>query len=208
MEFSARQQIDAFAFFEEDYVVSPTIYETVVTGLKLYKKSLEEKDNYFGIVLEGRVVRSNNVAEGWQVKKFSSGPMVLSRHIYDSLVDNAKEFCTYDDYNWDWSIVHLMNEGLLPSRVLYPSIPQTMHVGIDNGIHSGKVARWQLFAILNAKFPGSFHGSQLVGGTSEVNQTVAKDPFGGWGHEADHKHCMKVFLGDSDSRSTSQLVNV
>jgi alpha-1,6-mannosyl-glycoprotein beta-1,2-N-acetylglucosaminyltransferase len=188
------QQFDAFALFEEDYVGSPTIYESVISGLTLLKKLSHEKDDFFGIVLEGRVFNNNYATEGWQVKNFSSGPVALSRRMYESLVVNARDFCTYDDYNWDWSIVHLMNKGLLPSRVLYPTIPQTMHVGIDNGIHSGKAARWQLFAALNAKFPGPFHGTKLVGETKQANQTV-KAPFGGWGHTADHKHCLELLSG-------------
>jgi len=192
------QDVDAVAFFEEDYVVSPTIYETVVSGLNLYDKLSHEKDEekgFFGVVLEGRVSRHEVVAEGWYIKDFSSGPMVLTRDTYKSLVKNANEFCTYDDYNWDWSIVHLMNEGLLPSRVLYPSIPQVMHVGIVGGIHAGKLSRWQLYATMNSKFPLPFHGTKFVGATKEVNQTVPKEPFGGWGHEADHKHCLEMLQG-------------
>ena len=185
------EQVDAFAFFEEDYVVSPTIYESISSGLVLYNKLSQENDGFFGMVLEGRTFNNKNVTEGWQVKNFSSGPMALTRHMYKSLVNNARDFCTYDDYNWDWSIVHLMNEGLVPSRVLYPTVPQTMHVGIDSGIHAGKVARWQLFAAMNAKFPGQFHGTKLVGGTAQMNRTVAV-PFGGWGHKADHKHCLEL----------------
>lgn len=190
------QSVDAIAFFEEDYVVSPSIYETVVSGLHLYNALPQKKnESYFGIVLEGRVFKSDDVIEGWHVKKFSSGPMVLTRPMYKSLVINADTFCTYDDYNWDWSIVHLMNKGLIPSLVLFPSIPQVMHIGIDKGIHGGRVARWQLFATLNAKFPEPFHGTKIVGDTKQFNRTVAKDPFGGWGHKADHKHCLKLLQG-------------
>mmetsp|Transcript_21568 Transcript_21568/g.39122 ORF Transcript_21568/g.39122 Transcript_21568/m.39122 type:complete len:105 (+) Transcript_21568:2-316(+) len=99
-----------------------------------------------------------------------------------------------------------MNKGLLPSRVLYPTIPQTMHVGSDDGMHGGTAARWQLFAALNAKFPGPFHGTKLIGETTRTNQKVRKNkkvrtnqnvisPFGGWGHPADHKHCIELLSG-------------
>jgi alpha-1,6-mannosyl-glycoprotein beta-1,2-N-acetylglucosaminyltransferase len=199
-------QVDAFAFFEEDYIVSPTIYESVVSGLTLLKTLSHQNDSFFGIVMEGSVFNNNYATEGWHVKNFISGPMALTRRTFESLVDNARDFCTYDDYNWDWSIVHLMNKGLLPSRVLYPTIPQTMHVGSDDGMHGGTAARWQLFAALNAKFPGPFHGTKLIGETTRTNQKVRKNkkvrtnqnvisPFGGWGHPADHKHCIELLSG-------------
>jgi hypothetical protein len=201
MDLAALKNVEAFAFFEEDYVVSPTIYETVVSGLRLHDELSGEKgeaQQYFGIVLEGREPERKNASPGWQVKEFRSGPVVLTRKMFRALSEKAtaKVYCTFDEYNWDWSIVHLMKEGLLPSRVLYPSIPQVMHIGIDGGIHGGKLARWQLFATLNSNFPVSFHGTKLVGDTQEANNTSPpREPFGGWGHPADHNHCLKLLQG-------------
>jgi hypothetical protein len=195
MEFPG-QNVSAFAFFEEDYVVSPTIYETIVSGLNLYD-DLSNEDDYFGIVLEGRVFKDAKFTEGWDVKSFSSGPLVLTRDMWTRFVQNAKEYCTYDDYNWDWSIVHLMSEGLLPYRVLFPTSPQVLHIGIDGGIHSGKLPSWELFRMVQTSIPGPFHETKFVGTTKEFNddQTAAQEPYGGWGHPADHDHCLKLLMG-------------
>lgn len=192
------QGVDAFAFFEEDYLVSTTIYETVVSGLRLYDElSLEDEEGkgYFGVVLEGRMFNGERKQEGWDVRSFRSGPFILKRHMYLTFLRNAGEYCTYDDYNWDWSIVHLMSSGALPSRVLYPSTPQVMHIGIDGGTHSGKFVRWQLFTAMNSKLPAQFHGTKFIANTTAVEELIQNEPFGGWGHVADHEHCLKLLLG-------------
>lgn len=194
-----QKRFDTVAFFEEDYVLAPTIYESVVSGLKLYEELTHKgKDEtmkpFFGIVLEGRIFKdSTKMENGWDAREFGSGPVVLKRDMYELLRANANAFCTVDDYNWDWSIVHMMNEGLLPSHVLYPTTPQVMHIGIDGGLHGGKFARWQLFSTLNSKFPAEFHGTKFVGDVdTKQEESVKREPFGGWGHRADHDHCLRL----------------
>ena len=121
--------------------------------------------------------------------------MVLTRDMWMRFQQNAQEYCTYDDYNWDWAVVHLMDKGLLPSRVLYPNEPQVMHIGIDGGLHGGRVARWQLYKVLHTPFPGPFHGTKFVG-TKQVPLPKSESKmFGGWGHPADHEHCLKILQG-------------
>ena len=187
--------INAFAFFEEDYVVAPTIYESVVSGLNLYHHKLSMKQEYFGVVFEGRVfINKNSFKEGWRLKPFKSGPFVLTRDMWTRLVQGAADYCTYDDYNWDWSIFHVMQKGRLPTHVLYPTIPQTMHVGVDEGMHSGRVIpRWRLHAMLHSSLPLPFHGTELIG--TDVRREGPKHSYGGWGHPADINHCLNVWNG-------------
>jgi alpha-1,6-mannosyl-glycoprotein beta-1,2-N-acetylglucosaminyltransferase len=206
--------VDAFLFLEEDYVVSPTIYKTVLSGLRLYhelSKDDDEGSGYFGVTLDdgGVPPKQNNDGdendfpeEGWEMKRFTSGPMVLTRDIWKKFQQNAIEYCTYDDYNWDWAIVHLMDKGLLPSRVLYPNEPQVMHIGVDGGLHGEKNGgtKWQLYKVLHAPFPGPFHGTKFVG--TNTTKQIGRPPksttqqlYGGWGHPADHEHCLKILQG-------------
>ena len=211
--------VDAFLFLEEDYVVSPTIYETVLSGLRLYHQlSNDDTEGYFGVTLDGSgaaaaaaVVsqkqtnhKSNDneeqvLEEGWEIKRFTSGPMVITRDIWKRFQQHAVEYCTYDDYNWDWAIVHLMDKGVLPSRVLYPNKPQVMHIGVDGGGLHGEKNRpkWHLSNVLHAPFPGPFHGTKFVGTTKHVGQpkTATTQLYGGWGHPADHEHCLKILQG-------------
>jgi alpha-1,6-mannosyl-glycoprotein beta-1,2-N-acetylglucosaminyltransferase len=208
--------VNAFLFLEEDYVVSPTIYETVLSGLRLYHQLSNENDTgegYFGVTLEGdhtaativsqwqRTTNNNKkkqqlVEEGWKLKQFKTGPMVITRDIWNQFQQHAFEYCTYDDYNWDWAIVHLMDKGLLPFRVLYPTKPQVMHIGVV-GLHGTKKKNRPWHKLHTPPFPGPFHGTKFVGTTKHVfrPKNATTQLYGGWGHPADHEHCLKILQG-------------
>lgn len=70
-----------------------------------------------------------------------------------------------------------------------------MHIGLDGGTHGGSVARWQLYRLLHTDFPGPFHGTKLIPDADVFpKERNATKPYGGWGHPADHEHCLKVLL--------------
>jgi Glycosyl hydrolases family 38 N-terminal domain/N-acetylglucosaminyltransferase II (MGAT2)/Alpha mannosidase middle domain/Glycosyl hydrolases family 38 C-terminal domain len=96
---------DSFLFMEEDYVVAPTIYSTIMSGLHLMDTSTPQPDGgYFGLVLDTSdgftIPYDPRAMEGWIARKFVTGPMVLPRAMYERIRDNAREYCTFDDYNW------------------------------------------------------------------------------------------------------------
>ena len=41
----------------------------------------------------------------------------------------------WDDYNWDWSIVHMVSLELLPFSILVPGELQVAHIGLEGGLH-------------------------------------------------------------------------
>merc|ERR1712238_153053 len=43
-----------------------------------------------------------------------------------------------DDYNWDWSLVHLMAKEELPFKVLSPGVLQVAHIGLEDGMHTNQ----------------------------------------------------------------------
>lgn len=95
----------SLAILEEDYVVAPTIYETVITGLRLLEDlsqgDNEDDDGYFGLTLEASISKDGEISdEGWDISSFTSGPMVLTRNSWNVIQQNANGFCSYDDYNW------------------------------------------------------------------------------------------------------------
>jgi hypothetical protein len=48
----------------------------------------------------------------------------------------------FDDYNWDWSLVDLQGQVLLPHSVLLPGRPVVRHIGREDGLHmTGKKQR-------------------------------------------------------------------
>lgn len=69
---------------------------------------------------------------------FSSGNnmgMVFDRDFWNKFLKCGYQFCTIDDYNWDWTLQHL-NTGCFPKRLqtLKPDGPRVFHVG-DCGTH-------------------------------------------------------------------------
>jgi hypothetical protein len=95
---------DSFLFMEEDYVVAPTIYSSIESGMNLFHRP-DLNGNYFGITLDPTEANSNFMPpnadqNAWTDKKFQTGPMILGRTMYGMIKKNAKEYCTFDDYNW------------------------------------------------------------------------------------------------------------
>jgi hypothetical protein len=102
--FELKLDVDSFFFLEEDYVVAANIYENVQRGLNLLRTG-PDKDDLFGLVFdptdgEATHMRSNYKEDGWFVRHFVSGPMLLTRTMFDKFMTGAKEYCNYDDYNW------------------------------------------------------------------------------------------------------------
>jgi hypothetical protein len=89
---------DGFFFMEEDYVVAPTIYETIENGLDY----IQDKSTYFGLTLDPTDGFSFKAPphRGWIEKRFVTGPMVLMRDMFQKIKENAKAYCEFDEYNW------------------------------------------------------------------------------------------------------------
>ena len=88
-----------FLFLEEDYIIAETIYETIQTGMNYIDG---KEDTYFGLtfdITEG-YTNSGMHQDEWYQKRFHTGPMAIRRSMFQRIKQNAKEYCTFDDYNW------------------------------------------------------------------------------------------------------------
>jgi hypothetical protein len=189
---------DGFIFLEEDYKVAPTVYETISNGFTFIDKS-NMRDHYFGITLdptEGYAYKLPFMrGHSWMEKRFVTGPMVMRRDMFGIIKAHAQEYCTYDDYNWDWSIVRLMQLHYLPHHILVPGKIQAAHIGLEGGLHSDAISQQKHDMMMRYRnnLP-EFH--EEVGKPFEsILNSLQRDqkPFGGWGHPADHEHCLKLF---------------
>ncbi|KAG7240285.1 hypothetical protein INR49_027096, partial [Caranx melampygus] len=82
--------------------------------------------------------KANKVeVKAWKSTEHNMG-MALSRETYQKLIQCTDTFCTYDDYNWDWSLQHL-TVSCLPSywKVMVSEAPRIFHAG-DCGMHHKK----------------------------------------------------------------------
>lgn len=198
--------VDAMFFMEEDYIVSPSIYETVLTGLDLSSDS-----SYFGIVLDvtnGGIERlPDTVEDGWVERQFRTGPMAFPRRTWEAFKSAKDVFCKYDDYNWDWSVMMAQFKGLMVDRVLAPSIPQVHHIGAS-GMHTdkkdNKSTRKHVLKDATADVILSpFHGKSIISG-NDLPQHSKPYKNGGWGHPRDHEHCLKILGGKTEAESPLQ----
>lgn len=56
--------------------------------------------------------------------------VAFDRNVWHNIVKKANEFCTYDDYNWDWSLQFISQQHL--RNELHPMImkgPRVFHIG-------------------------------------------------------------------------------
>ncbi|KAL7566138.1 hypothetical protein ACA910_003906 [Epithemia clementina (nom. ined.)] len=209
------QPYDTFFFLEEDYVVSRTIYSSLCNGLDVAKEreqqdkgSKDTMNSFFAIVgADPNVLRpptySPHGSFTWNSKIFKTGPMTLNRRMFDLITKHYVEYCTkYDEYNWDWTLYHLMADGFLPHSVLLPKRYQLVkHIGIQ-GMHASehlsKTRRKShdelgLESFLRSEWTHAVSPRQLT--LLAIKFPVVKQykPFGGWTHPSDMQHCLEVF---------------
>ena len=193
------KSMDGFLFLEEDYIVAPTIYENIQRGFT-YIDSKGRREEFFGLALDPTdgFAFSPPANPGWVERKFVTGPMAIRRDVFAKIRDHAKEFCEFDDYNWDWSLEHLMAKQYVPFKVLAPSSLQTAHIGLEGGMHKGAVTEQRRINRMNEILNKDgklepFHLDIGVPHTQRITPPKNEKGFGGWGHPADQDHCMKVF---------------
>jgi N-acetylglucosaminyltransferase II (MGAT2) len=195
-----KRNIDTFLFLEEDYIVAPTIYQALVGGLNAMDEfEKETKRGFLGLSLDPtngnrKAVQRNIDPDAWYGAPFTSGPMTLHRSTFAKIQQSAASFCGrdgFDEYNWDWTFVHMQGKELIPHTVLFPARPLAKHIGLEGGMHghNKNVARSkEEFENLETRFLGT-----KLKGTPFVNPVpFRKQGFGGWGHPADQEHCMKL----------------
>lgn len=175
-------EYDAMLFTEEDYVVGPSVQETMQNGLDLCVE-----DECFGVVLTelrtGRGGKSfEQTSPNWRTIAFQTGPMVLRRGTWNKIWENKAAFCKFDDYNWDWTIVSMQQSGIVPGKVVVPGKPQIRHIGAS-GMHGKDIVSF-------TKPLEPFHSKVLEGNAVVRPRSFRRN--GGWGHPKDQSHCMEM----------------
>ncbi|CAF3213270.1 unnamed protein product [Rotaria sp. Silwood2] len=129
--------------------------------------------------------------------------MTISHSLWILLVKYAEEFCTIDDYNWDWSLVYLAQQRFHFPRVMYSSATRVIHLG-SCGTHHKKfcssesdIARWtetdkfyqenqkHLFPITSLSVHLRYEGKRPF-----------KQPNGGWSDVRDRQLCLSFAFKD------------
>nr|XP_012311694.1 alpha-1,6-mannosyl-glycoprotein 2-beta-N-acetylglucosaminyltransferase [Aotus nancymaae] len=184
-------------FLEEDHYLAPDFYHVFKKMWKLKQQECPECD----VLSLGTYTASRSfygMADKVDVKTWKSTEhnmgLALTRNAYQKLIECTDTFCTYDDYNWDWTLQYL-TVSCLPKfwKVLVPQVPRIFHAG-DCGMHHKKTCRpstqsAQIESLLNNNKEYMFPETLTI---SEKFTMVAISPprkNGGWGDIRDHELC-------------------
>ncbi|KAK6297647.1 hypothetical protein J4Q44_G00322300 [Coregonus suidteri] len=125
---------------EEDHFLSPDFLHLLKLMSILKRENCPDCD-ILSLGSYGHISyasKANKVeVKAWKSTEHNMG-MALSRETYQKLIQCTDAFCTYDDYNWDWSLQHL-TVTCLPSywKVMVSEAPRVFHAG-DCGMHHKK----------------------------------------------------------------------
>ncbi|XP_003200820.1 alpha-1,6-mannosyl-glycoprotein 2-beta-N-acetylglucosaminyltransferase [Danio rerio] len=184
-------------FIEEDNYLLPDFHEYLKSMSELRKTSCGDCDvlalgNHNS--LSGfHELSSKTETSGWLSTKHNIG-MGITRELYYKLMGCNNAFCTYDDYNWDWTLQNLSGTCISkPIKVLVALGSRVIHTG-DCGLHQKTDCRPEMAqekvdsALKDVKsilFPPIL---TLTDNGPVVHQPHMKN--GGWGDIRDHTLCV------------------
>lgn len=182
---------------EEDHYVAPDF----LYMLRMMEDLRETKYQQCNILCLGSYVKTYNYASfskqveivKWLSSKHNMG-MVVNRTLWHHIKKCAKAFCSFDDYNWDWSLQHVSATCMSsPLTAMVAVAPRVFHIG-ECGVHhrgkdcsSDKVVHKVVRVLTSSKI-------YLFPPHLTVRQSFRK-PFkapkgnGGWGDLRDHNLC-------------------
>jgi len=192
---------------EEDHAVTPDflhiLHSLTEFSISANANINQGRDRFMMTFGTYKYKITENAAD-WQTiisASFDSGKhnmgMILSKALVNEILspEVAQVFCSYDDYNWDFSLFHTVMTSLKVLRVFYPQVPRIFHLGDKCGVHHKKgdcvVKDESFFRELvhqNRRFlfPGS---SFLPLKRSQEFRRKKLKPNGGWGDRRDRELC-------------------
>ncbi|KAG7306746.1 hypothetical protein JYU34_008177 [Plutella xylostella] len=136
----------------------------------------------------------------WHSSMHNMG-MAFNRTVWASIMAHQDQFCAYDDYNWDYSLLHLsQNRGAVGKfKVMLCKGPRVFHIG-ECGIHHkksncnastviGKVQKL-LQTASSHLYPSRVTATVTFGGAKH-NKKLLKGN-GGWGDIRDQELCANM----------------
>ncbi|XP_014209608.1 alpha-1,6-mannosyl-glycoprotein 2-beta-N-acetylglucosaminyltransferase [Copidosoma floridanum] len=145
----------------------------------------------------------------WVSSKHNMG-MAFNRATWKHVRRRAKQFCTYDDYNWDWSLQHIAQtcfspdskSSLVPCSGLITIMmraPRVFHIG-ECGVHHKKAncestsAIAKLQNVLRQARQHLYPSDLTLIHAAISKKTKLRRGNGGWGDVRDHELCLNMTL--------------
>ncbi|XP_055304055.1 alpha-1,6-mannosyl-glycoprotein 2-beta-N-acetylglucosaminyltransferase isoform X2 [Sitodiplosis mosellana] len=192
-------------FLEEDHYVA----EDFLHLLALMQKRANELCTKCNILSLGTYLKTFNYYTYANVNKVEVIPWVSSKHnmgfafnrsTWRDVVRCANHFCTYDDYNWDWSLQHVSQQCL--KKKLHAMVvkgPRVFHIG-ECGVHHKKkncesnqvISKVQQVLRIATKSHQLYPKSLTLTVASVVKKSKLRKGNGGWSDVRDHNLCLNV----------------
>ncbi|XP_061468609.1 alpha-1,6-mannosyl-glycoprotein 2-beta-N-acetylglucosaminyltransferase [Rhineura floridana] len=185
-------------FLEEDHYLAPDFYQVLQRLWAVRQQDCPECQvlslGTYATVRGSFAARADKVElKTWKSTEHNMG-MAFARDTYQQLIACTDAFCTYDDYNWDWTLQHL-TVSCLPRfwKVLVPEIPRVFHTG-DCGMHHKKscqpsVQSAKIDSLLNSNQQYLFPETMTISKRYSVAPLSPHVKNGGWGDIRDHELC-------------------
>jgi len=152
-------------------------------------------------VFEGPEFSANQKVEvtQWVSSKHNMG-MAFNRDLWSKISACSKQFCQYDDYNWDWSLQHVSLHCLAQKlQVMLVKGPRVFHIG-ECGVHHKKADCDSNVVIQKVKTILKTAKNYLFPPRLSVMRSVLKKKLklkkgnGGWGDRRDHALCLNMTI--------------
>uniref|UniRef100_A0A2A4JH78 Alpha-1,6-mannosyl-glycoprotein 2-beta-N-acetylglucosaminyltransferase n=1 Tax=Heliothis virescens TaxID=7102 RepID=A0A2A4JH78_HELVI len=191
-------------FLEEDHYVA----EDFLHVLSLLKSTADKSCPHCEILSLGTYLKTYQYHVNgdkveitpWHSSMHNMG-FAFNRTVWGHIMAQQSQFCAYDDYNWDYSLLHLSQN--MPGREKFKVIvckgPRVFHIG-ECGFHHKKsncnastvISKVQKL-LQNAKpylFPTRVSATVTAGGAKHNKKLVKGN--GGWGDIRDQELCANM----------------
>ena len=208
-------QFERVLLLEEDYALVPDILNTLEL-LSKEKHDFVSLGNYVNnLNLTAHFTKLPNSSYTYDHSYFSSSEnnmgLTFSFDFVEKILSLGVDFCLYDDYNWDFSLMHLSTEVSKSHwLVISPLLSRVQHLGVKTcGTHiTDKKATECKVDEIRQKFQEDMRSQNITNSlfpskmveTSKPKKLFAKKPYrsGGWGDPRDIKLCLSFIEGETN----------
>jgi alpha-1,6-mannosyl-glycoprotein beta-1,2-N-acetylglucosaminyltransferase len=139
----------------------------------------------------------------WHTSMHNTG-LLLSRRQFKQIKDCSNAFCTYDDYNWDWTLQQISQTCFnLPLVAIYPVFSRVIHIGTCGTHHKGKNCdpkeSVDKLVLMYANKADAFYADKFeLQGVNTAIRKIRKSN-GGWSDPRDIQLCKSFFYSQAQS---------
>ncbi|CDW57712.1 UDP GlcNAc:a 6 D mannoside [Trichuris trichiura] len=182
-------------FLEEDNYVSPDLLN-ILDKIIANKKSICEACEFLVLGNYKVLTEFLSPAQVEVVQWFSSQHnlgLAFKKSLWMEIKKHAKTFCTYNDYNWDWTLNYISMRILAKRwKAILVKKPRVFHIG-DCGVHkrSGQCTKSLNRVKLYLEKTASHENvSTIVVSLTLPTIRKTSSPNGAWADKRDHLLCL------------------